>query len=57
MKNYLGRIILLVDDYEMAAAFYETNLALKESLMLQQMLANAFFTWAPIQLIHWVSGF
>lgn len=25
MKNYLGRIILLVDDYEKAAAFYETN--------------------------------
>lgn len=25
MKNYLGRIILLVEDYEPAAAFYERN--------------------------------
>jgi predicted enzyme related to lactoylglutathione lyase len=25
MKNHIGRMILLVDDYEKAAAFYETN--------------------------------
>lgn len=25
MKNYLGRIILLIDDYEKAASFYEKN--------------------------------
>ena len=25
MKNYLGRIILLVNDYEAAASFYESN--------------------------------
>jgi predicted enzyme related to lactoylglutathione lyase len=29
MKNYLGRIILLVDDYEKAAAFYEANFGFK----------------------------
>lgn len=25
MKNYLGRIILLLEDYEKAASFYEEN--------------------------------
>jgi predicted enzyme related to lactoylglutathione lyase len=29
MKNYLGRIILLVNDYEEASAFYETNFGFK----------------------------
>ena len=25
MKNYLGRVVLLVDDYEKASSFYENN--------------------------------
>lgn len=29
MKNYLGRIVLLVDDYEKSARFYETNFGFK----------------------------
>jgi len=29
MKNYLGRIILLVEDYEKAAEFYENNFGFK----------------------------
>lgn len=29
MKNYLGRIVLLVEDYEKSAAFYETNFGFK----------------------------
>lgn len=29
MENYLGRIILLVDDYEKAPAFYEINFGFK----------------------------
>lgn len=30
MKNYLGRVILLVDDYEKAIAFYEQNFGFKK---------------------------
>jgi predicted enzyme related to lactoylglutathione lyase len=30
MKNYLGRIILLVEDYEPAAEFYEKNFGFKK---------------------------
>lgn len=29
MKNYLGRIVLLVEDYEKSANFYETNFGFK----------------------------
>lgn len=29
MKNYLGRLILLVEDYEKAADFYEANFGFK----------------------------
>lgn len=29
MKNYLGRIIILIDDYEEASAFYEHNFGFK----------------------------
>lgn len=29
MKNYLGRIVLLVEDYEKSAHFYETNFGFK----------------------------
>ena len=29
MKNYIGRIIILVDDYETASAFYEHNFGFK----------------------------
>lgn len=30
MKNYLGRIILLIEDYEAAASFYEKNFGFKK---------------------------
>ncbi len=30
MKNYLGRMIILVDDYERAASFYERNFGFKK---------------------------
>ncbi len=30
MKNYLGRIILLIEDYEKAASFYEENFGFKK---------------------------
>ncbi|WP_069659151.1 VOC family protein [Arcticibacter eurypsychrophilus] len=30
MKNYLGRIILLIEDYEEAASFYEKNFGFKK---------------------------
>ena len=29
MKNYIGRIIILVDDYETASDFYESNFGFK----------------------------
>jgi len=29
MKNYLGRIVLLVEDYEQSASFYEVNFGFK----------------------------
>jgi hypothetical protein len=30
MKNYLGRIIILIEDYEKAALFYEENFGFKK---------------------------
>lgn len=51
MRNYLGRIVLLVEDYEKSANFYEKTLALRDFLMLLQMEDNDSFILVANHLI------
>lgn len=56
MKNYLGRVVMLVDDYEAAADFFK-ELWLSESLDHTTKTGQRFSTWAVAGQMKWPSGF
>ena len=55
MKNYLGRVILLVDDYEKASQFYEENfdfVQIKQNSMAVVFLYMLLAAIVPFFLIN-----